>query len=199
MASTTRDLDTEAREGRFRRDLLRRFSGCRITVPPIRQRPADLPAIVEQLAVAAGRPRSFTQAAMTVLAALPWAENFDELEGVMAAVLAASGPIVTQEDVLAHAPIDGAFTRLDLTATLREAKRRFERDYIAAVLERHRWRMSDGGAHARHRARQSLPQDAPARHHPSAARGPSAVSAERDGQIKMESFAVACTRLESRP
>jgi two-component system, NtrC family, nitrogen regulation response regulator NtrX len=40
-------------------------------------------------------------------------------------------------------PIDGSFARLDLTASLREARRRFERDYIAAVLERHQWRMSD--------------------------------------------------------
>jgi DNA-binding NtrC family response regulator len=144
VASTTGDLDAEAKEGRFRRDLLRRFSACRIAVPPIRQRPADLPAIVERLASGTGGPpRAFTQAALTVLAALPWAQNFDELDAVLAAVLAAAGPIVTQEDVLAHVPIDGAFARLDLTATLREAKRRFERDYIAAVLERHRWRMID--------------------------------------------------------
>ena len=40
-------------------------------------------------------------------------------------------------------PIDGAFARLDLTASLREARRRFERDYIAAVLEHHQWRMSE--------------------------------------------------------
>jgi DNA-binding NtrC family response regulator len=143
-ASTTGDLDTEAREGRFRRDLLRRVSASRILVPPIRQRPSDLPAIVERMvSLVGGPPRSFTQPAMTVLAALPWAENFDELAGVLGAVLAAAGAIVTQEDVLAHVPIDGAFARMDLTASLREAKRRFERDYIAAVLERHRWRMSD--------------------------------------------------------
>ncbi|MEO8076525.1 MAG: helix-turn-helix domain-containing protein, partial [Acidobacteriota bacterium] len=73
----------------------------------------------------------------------PWAENFDELAGVLEAALAAAGPIVTQEDVLAHVPIEGAFARLDLTASLREAKRRFERDYIAAVLDHHRWRMID--------------------------------------------------------
>jgi DNA-binding NtrC family response regulator len=144
VASTTGDLDAEAHEGRFRRDLLRRFSTCRITIPPLRQRPADLPAIVERLVMEMTRaPRSFTQPAMTVLAALPWAENLDELAGVLEAVLAAAGPTVTQEDVLAHVPIEGAFARIDLTASLREAKRRFERDYIAAVLERHRWRMSD--------------------------------------------------------
>ena len=61
----------------------------------------------------------------------------------MTKVLAGAGAIVTQEDVLAHVPIESAFSRWDLTASLREARRRFEREYIAAVLERHQWRMSE--------------------------------------------------------
>jgi DNA-binding NtrC family response regulator len=144
VASTTRDLELEVREGRFRPDLLRRFAACRIALPPLRQRGPDLAAIIERL-VSDMRvaPRTFTHAAVTVLAALPWTENIDELADVLGKVLAHAGEIVTQEDVLAHVPIDGAFARLDLTASLREARRRFERDYIAAVLERHQWRMSE--------------------------------------------------------
>src|SRR5262249_43985000 len=84
-----------------------------------------------------------TQPAVTVLAALPWSRNIDELADVLARVVDASGTVIRQEDVLAHLPMDGAFARLDLTASLRDARRRFERDYIAAVLERHHWRMSD--------------------------------------------------------
>jgi DNA-binding NtrC family response regulator len=141
VASTTKDLETEVRDGRFRQDLLRRFAACRITLPALRQRPGDLAAIIERLvADTGGAPRSFTQPAITVLAALPWARNIDELAGVLEKVLEGAGAIVTQEDVLAHAP---GFTHFDLTASLREARRRFERDYIAAVLERHQWRMSD--------------------------------------------------------
>lgn len=144
VASTTKDLETEVRDGRFRQDLLRRFAACRITLPALRQRTGDLAAIIERLvAEMGGAPRSFTQPAITVLAALPWAQNIDELAGVLEKVLEGAGAIVMQEDVLAHAPIDGGSTRFDLTASLREARRRFERDYIAAVLERHQWRMSD--------------------------------------------------------
>lgn len=144
VASTTRDLDTEVREGRFRQDLLRRFAACRLVLPPLRQRAGDLAAIVERMvAEMGGAPRSFTQPAVTVLAALPWTGNLDELNDVLAKVLGHAGAIVTQEDVLGHVPIDGAFARLDLTASLREARRRFERDYIAAVLEHHQWRMSE--------------------------------------------------------
>lgn len=143
IASTARDLDGEVRDGRFRQDLLRRFASCRVMVPALRQRTVDLGAIIERLVADAKEARrAFTQPAITVLAALPWARNIDELDGVLAKVLATAGDIVTQEDVLAHLPIDGAFARFDLTASLRDARRRFERDYIAAVLERHQWRMS---------------------------------------------------------
>ncbi len=144
VASTTRDLETEVREGRFRQELLRRFGTCRIVLPPLRQRAGDLAAIIERVvADMGGAPRPFTQPAVTVLAALPWTGNLDELVDVLGKILAHAGAIVTQEDVLAHVPIDGAFARPDLTASLREARRRFERDYIAAVLERHQWRMSE--------------------------------------------------------
>ena len=144
VASTVRDLDDEVRDGRFRADLLRRFASCRITIPPLRQRPGDLALIIERLVHETGGPaRTFTQPAITVLAALPWARNIDELVVVLKKLLAGAGAIVTQEDVLAHLPIEGAFSRRDLTASLRDARRCFERDYIAAVLERHRWRMSE--------------------------------------------------------
>jgi DNA-binding NtrC family response regulator len=144
VASTSHDLETDVREGRFRADLLRRFAACRITIPPLRQRPGDLPAILERLVRdGGGAPRTFTQPALTVLSVLPWVQNIDELAGVLVKVLAGAGAIVTQEDVLGHVPIEGAFSRCDLTASLREARRRFERDYIAAVLDQHQWRMSD--------------------------------------------------------
>ena len=86
------------RDGRFRQDLLRRFAACRIGVPALRQRPADLAAIIERLVAEMGAPpRSFTQPALTVLAALPWAENIDELAGVLEKVLAGAGAIVTRK------------------------------------------------------------------------------------------------------
>lgn len=147
VASASPELPAEVRDGRFRQDLYRRLSADRITIPSLRQRPDDLPSIIEALVPSldgVGRqPRSFTQPAVTVLAALPWAENLDELADLLTRVLQRAGSVVRQEDVLTHLPIDGAFARLDLTASLRDARQRFEREYIAAVLERHRWRMSE--------------------------------------------------------
>jgi DNA-binding NtrC family response regulator len=144
IAVSAADLDAEVREGRFRQDLLRRLQATTIAVAALRHRPGDLPALIDHLVAEAGaRPRAFTRPALTVLAALPWSDNIDELAGVVAAVLAAAGETVRQEDVLPHLPKEAAFARIDLTASLRDARRRFEREYIAAVLERHNWRMSD--------------------------------------------------------
>lgn len=144
VCSSSRPLEGEVKDGRFRPDLAKRFQECRIAIPPLRQRPADLGPIVERLTAERGGPaRTFTQAALTVLAALPWPRNIDELSDMLSRILLSSGPVVRQEDVLGHLPIEGAFARHDLTASLRDARRRFEREYIAAVLERHQWRMPD--------------------------------------------------------
>jgi DNA-binding NtrC family response regulator len=143
VGATTKDLEVEAREGRFRSELLRRFAS-RIGLPPLRQRSQDMPVILQRLAAEAGHPDvTITAPAVTVLAAMPWPGNIDELAAVFARILATTDGTVRQEDVLGHLPIQGTFSRPDLTSSLREARRRFERDYIAAVLERHQWRMSD--------------------------------------------------------
>jgi DNA-binding NtrC family response regulator len=145
IASASPDLAADVRHGRFRQDLYRRLSTSRIAVPPLRQRPEDLPAIIDALlpSLSDGASRTFTRPAMTVLSALHWAENLDELAELLPRILQHAGTEVRQEDVLSQLPIDGAFTRPDLTASLREARHRFEREYIAAVLERHQWRMVD--------------------------------------------------------
>lgn len=147
VAAATPDLAADVRSGRFRQDLYRRLTADRITIPPLRQRPEDLSAVIDALLMSLEteeRPaRSFTQPALTVLSALPWAGNIDELADLLPRVLRQAGAVVRQEDVLMHLPMDGPFARLDLTASLRDARHRFEREYIAAVLERHHWRMSD--------------------------------------------------------
>src|SRR5262245_40151503 len=89
LASASPGLPTDAREGRFRADLLRRFGAMPIVLPPLRLRSEDLPAIagriVSDVSAAAGKKTpSFTQAALTVLAALPWAGNLDELRTALA-------------------------------------------------------------------------------------------------------------------
>jgi len=152
IASASPGLQSDAREGRFRPDLLRRFGAMPIVIPPLRLRPEDLPAmagrIVSDVSRAAGRKApSFTQAALTVLAAMSWPGNVDEMKTTLTRVAGeVQGTTIRQEDLLRLLPIGpfhGVVGRVNPGVSLREARRRFEREYIAAVLEHHDWRMSD--------------------------------------------------------
>jgi len=151
IASAPPTLHADAREGRFRPDLLRRFGALPAVIPPLRDRAEDLRAMVHrvagEIAAASARPAPpFTQAALTVLAAIPWPGNLDELRLTLQRVLRDTPGTVRQEDLL-HllpvAPLPGMGPRVNPGVSLREARRRFEREYIAAVLEQHDWRMSD--------------------------------------------------------
>jgi DNA-binding NtrC family response regulator len=151
IASAPPTLHADARDGRFRADLLRRFGAVPAVIPPLRDRVEDIQAIVHRVAAAivaeSRRPTpSFTQAALTVMAAMPWPGNLDELRATLRRVLRDTAGTVRQEDLL-HllpiAPLPGIAARVNPAVSLREARRRFEREYIAAVLEQHDWRMSD--------------------------------------------------------
>ena len=86
----------------------------------------------------------FTQVALTLLAALPWRGNISELRTLLERViLARSDEVIRVEDLLTEMRLDGASTPLVPNGSLREARRRFEREYVAAVLQHHRWRMAD--------------------------------------------------------
>jgi DNA-binding NtrC family response regulator len=146
LADAPASIASDVRDGQLRADLFRRLSQICIPVPSLRERPSDIPAVVEIIAAQlhGGTPLVFTQAALTVLSAAAWPGNLDELRSVLERIVqAAPDGAIRQEDVLAHLPIDGAFARIAPHVSLREARQQFEREYIASVLERHRWRMSD--------------------------------------------------------
>ncbi len=146
LADAPASVASDVRDGQLRSDLFRRLSQICIPVPSLRERAGDIPEVVETIAaeLRGGSPLVFTQAALTVLAAAAWPGNLDELRSVLERILqGATEGSVRQEDVLAHLPIDGAFARIAPHVSLREARQQFEREYIASVLERHRWRMSD--------------------------------------------------------
>src|SRR5207244_4090396 len=77
------------------------------------------------------------------LAALPWRENRDGLRTLLGrAVPESAGAIVRPEDILASLPFEGT-PAIRAPGPLREARRRFEREYIAAVLRHHGGRVPD--------------------------------------------------------
>lgn len=148
LASLSGDVEEDIRNEKIRRELSTRFT-LRLDLPPLRLRPADIPMLVgcvaAESASTSGIPLStFTPEALTVLAALPWRRNFQELREVLDVLVgAAAGGNVRLEDVLTHVPVERTSTRAPGAASLRQARMSFEREYIAAVLHRHGWRIDD--------------------------------------------------------
>jgi transcriptional regulator with PAS, ATPase and Fis domain len=88
IAATSRDLVQLVREGRFREDLYYRLHVLPIRVPPLRERRADIPALVELLcedmALRSGMPApEFSADALELLAAQAWRGNVRELRNVL--------------------------------------------------------------------------------------------------------------------
>jgi two-component system nitrogen regulation response regulator NtrX len=89
-------------------------------------------------------PTTISRPALSLLSALPWRGNADELRSLLErAVPAATGRSVGLDDILAHVRLDGGAAVFSHGGTLRQARARFERDYVAAVLEQHRGRISE--------------------------------------------------------
>jgi DNA-binding NtrC family response regulator len=100
VAATNRDLAAEVAAGRFRKDLFYRIHGVRVVVPPLRDRPEDVPALVEHFARALPRPRPFSPDALAALAAHDWPGNVRELRfAVERAGLLADGEAIDLHDL----------------------------------------------------------------------------------------------------
>jgi two-component system NtrC family response regulator len=85
VAATNRDLAAEATAGRFRTDLYFRLAVIEVRIPPLRERPEDVPVLVEHfLAKWSGTRRLRVAAdAMAMLREAPWTGNVRELENAV--------------------------------------------------------------------------------------------------------------------
>jgi DNA-binding NtrC family response regulator len=87
VAATNVELEKEVAEQRFRQDLFYRLSVIVIRVPPLRERSADIPLLVEQFlqnaCARAGRSVALTPPAVDALVAYAWPGNVRELENTV--------------------------------------------------------------------------------------------------------------------
>jgi len=88
ISATNRDLIADVKNGRFREDLFYRLHVFPITVPPLRDRPADIPALARHFlarfaAEEGKRIRLISPEALRVLAAFHWPGNIRQLENAL--------------------------------------------------------------------------------------------------------------------
>ncbi|MFH1467972.1 MAG: sigma-54 dependent transcriptional regulator [Pseudomonadota bacterium] len=108
LAATNRDLERAVAEGRFRADLFFRLAVLPITIPPLRERPEDLPGLVRELCARLGprlgRPRlALDPALLPALRAYAWPGNVRELRNLLE-----RAAVLSSEDVLRQLDLPNA-------------------------------------------------------------------------------------------
>jgi transcriptional regulator with GAF, ATPase, and Fis domain len=111
VAATNRDLERETKAGRFREDLFYRLSVFPVQVPPLRERPEDVPLLaahfVERASQRMGmRPPRLEGAEVERLRAYDWPGNVRELQNVVerAVILSRGGPLRFEPLLLTASP-----------------------------------------------------------------------------------------------
>jgi two-component system nitrogen regulation response regulator NtrX len=145
VAATNRDLTEMIAQGKFREDLYYRLCVVPIHVPSLRERPQDIPELVDYFLVEFCvrnnfRRRSIDDTVMPVLQAYPWPGNARELRNVVERMAILSpGDIIGPESIpseIRH------FRDTTPKSTVQEARESAERDHIQKALDAANWNVS---------------------------------------------------------
>jgi DNA-binding NtrC family response regulator len=157
IAASHKDLTAMVARREFREDLYYRVNVLKITVPPLRERAADIPTLVEHFIRKhrgklglSGEPPRPTDAALAMLVRYPWPGNIRELENEIERALVLGGD--SQEigpELLSQrirdtepAPAGTPLARPELAGTLREIMESVEAEVILQGLIRTHWNKS---------------------------------------------------------
>jgi two-component system response regulator HupR/HoxA len=160
VAATNRDLEADVRDGRFRQDLYYRLATVPLHVPPLRERPMDIPLLATRLLEASQRvlgksSEGFTSEAAACIAAYRWPGNVRELQNEILRMLALAETPKLGADLLSsrvlRTPV-GEVQDADLSLLagleggLKERMDQLEAQVVKEALIRHRWNKSRAAA-----------------------------------------------------
>ncbi len=137
IAATNRDLTRAVEEGRFRRDLFYRLNVFPISVPPLRDRSADIPLLVKALSKKIGtrlgkKCNSIPRQSINALMKYNWPGNVRELENLIErAAILSDGP-----DLLIELPLS-----IQRGSPGNRTLEEVEREHIFRVLAKTGWRI----------------------------------------------------------
>jgi len=141
IAATLRDLTAEVAAGRFREDLYYRLAVVPLHVPPLRERPEDIPALARYFATrhAERHHRAVTLAddVIEALATQPWPGNVRDLENTIERlVVLADGPVIDLGflEAVANLKPTSAGALDDQELSIKKATRALEQDLIRRAL-----------------------------------------------------------------
>jgi len=138
IAATNRDLQEAVKNGSFRADLFYRLNVFPLESPPLRERKADIPLLVNFFLSRFGKKlgkevRGVAQKSMDSLIGYRWPGNIRELQNVIErAVVLARGPVVQVDDSMLAA-------RDAMESTTIDTLENHERDHIMRALDETKW------------------------------------------------------------
>ena len=143
IAATNRDLSQDVKESRFRKDLYYRLNVFPIYVPPLRERPEDIPLLVWSFVrhfekKMGKRVDTISRKSMEALQRHPWPGNVRELRNVIEHAM-----IVSRGTLTVNLPKPGSSERPE-ARNLED----MERSHILGVLEKTGWRVTGSGGAA---------------------------------------------------
>jgi DNA-binding NtrC family response regulator len=150
IAATHRNLQRLVKQDKFREDLYYRLNVVRIDLPPLRERPEDVPLLATHFTAKYGRPdqppKVISPEAMERLLAHAWPGNIRELENAIErACVTASGPSIKPADLpaevlmpRAEAPARSIDLTKKLPDLLREVTADLEKQYLRRALKKTR-------------------------------------------------------------
>ena len=144
IAATNRDLQAEIEAGQFRADLYYRLCVVEISLPPLRERLGDIPALVRallpQVAAEAGmRPIEIPDDVMVMLAEHSWPGNVRELRNVLARMTVMSSGQLASADLLRRTGFEAVRRGSTSAPSETMSLAQLESEHIARVLEATGW------------------------------------------------------------
>ena len=135
ISATHRDLDAEMKAGRFREDLYYRLNVVSLDLPALAERREDIVPLAQHFletiaARNAKKLRGFAPDALELLLAASWPGNVRQLINVVEQVVALSAPGIVPASLVQQA----LRQEVQPLASLEEARRGFERDYLVRIL-----------------------------------------------------------------
>ncbi len=152
VAATNRDLEALVKEGRFRDDLYYRLNVIPLKLPPLRERPGDVPSLMEHFlrsfAERYGRQAPIAPPELLSAAqAYPWPGNVRELRNVCERAVLMGWPAVAPILQGPGRAECSTAALVDLSLPFQEAKQtlldRFEREYLQRLLEAHKGKVGE--------------------------------------------------------
>jgi two-component system response regulator AtoC len=148
IAATNRDLETASQRGEFRYDLYHRIKVFTIELVPLRNRPDDIPVLVDYYlkkytAELNAAPKQLTKTALKLLGSYRWPGNIRELSNaIRSAIVMADGDIDVE-----HLPTSIHFSQKPAAArtssaddsALKDVMKKVEREHILKTLDKTAW------------------------------------------------------------